>query len=573
MKASMAILLLALAPMAGVAQDPRALPDLPRDVEDRIREMRSDPEALHRTGPVTIPSDSTVGSDLVVDGGTLTLNGHARGDVLVLHGDLALGAGARVDGDVLVVGGEIRGIESATVGGTLLAYGPAGQRDARREARRDDDDRDDDDDDDHGRGRRYDREGGLDLGLSVPGNYNRVEGLPIMFGPVIETGGPNRLHIAGQAIWRTQPSSSLDDEIGWQLRVDQGLFGDQLRVGGEVSSMVQAIETRGLNSTEAGLAAAIFHSDPHDYFHGEGWAARIELRPDRVPFEAGLEYRQAEHALLRVSDPWSLFRGDDDWRLQPVVAQGDVSTLALSLAMDTRDDEDEPVQGFLARVGLEHALDQDLEMPSVDLDGTVGAGLTFDDFTIARVDLRAHMPVNRSSTLNLRAFAAGTVSEMALPPQFQRGLGGIGTLPGFALFHGACGSRDNAVSLVTVDTAGANVLSDERLRPSYGCDRVLLGQLEYRGGFGFGDRDRDDDDDEWWGDWKHMDLEADWAFFVDVAQGWSFGDLTFADRVDTETMADVGFGLLFDQLGVYAALPITGDDQSLRVVARLQRRF
>jgi hypothetical protein len=38
-------------------------------------------------------------------------------------------------------------------------------------------------------------------------------------------------------------------------------------------------------------------------------------------------------------------------------------------------------------------------------------------------------------------------------------------------------------------------------------------------------------------------------------------------------MADVGIGLLFDQLGIYAALPITGDDQSLRVVARLQRRF
>ena len=63
------------------------------------------------------------------------------------------------------------------------------------------------------------------------------------------------------------------------------------------------------------------------------------------------------------------------------------------------------------------------------------------------------------------------------------------------------------------------------------------------------------------------------AFFIDVARGWAFGDMTFAERGDTETMADVGFGLLFDQAGVYAAIPITGADQSLREEVRLQHRF
>jgi hypothetical protein len=70
-----------------------------------------------------------------------------------------------------------------------------------------------------------------------------------------------------------------------------------------------------------------------------------------------------------------------------------------------------------------------------------------------------------------------------------------------------------------------------------------------------------------------VDFEADWAFFADIAQGWSYGDMTFADRRDTDTMADVGLGLLFEQLGIYAAMPVTGDDRSLRVVVRLERRF
>lgn len=581
MKAWIAALpLLLLMPSLARAQEP--LPRLPDDVQERMSDMQADPEAVRIQGPVTIPADSTVGGPLVVEGGTLDLAGRIEGDLLIVRGDLVLRPGSAVTGDVLVIGGDIEGIESATVGGTLLAYGTAttltdaDRRDRRRDER-ERDEKDEADEDGDWRHRRRDRDdGGLDLGLSIAGNYNRVEGLPVMFGPVIRSAGPNRLQLSGQAIWRTEPSSSLDEEIGYLVRIDQGLFRDQLRIGGDVAARVLPIETHGLNSTEAGLAAALFHDDLHDYYEEQGWGVHVELRPAAFPIEATLGYRQAEHGLLEVSDPWSLFDGGDDWRLQPVVAQGDLSTLSFVVALDTRDDEDEPVRGILASLGIEHALDQDLVMPSIDLDGAVGAGLTFEDFTIARLDLRMHVPVNRSSTLNLRAFAAGTIEEAVLPPQFQRAFGGVGTLPGFGLFQGSCGSRASRVFLVTVDTAGTNVLSDEPMRPAYGCDRIVLGQLEYRGGFGFDSWDGETDgdtDEEWWEEIDDVDLHPDWAFFVDVAHGWSHGNMTFATRGDTETMVDVGLGLLLDELGVYAAMPVTGDDHSLRVVARLQRRF
>lgn len=588
MRHGLAALLVLLAAGGASAQELRELPSVPREVEERMRAMQDDPGATRMTGPVRIVAGQTE-SDVVVDG-SLTLEGRIEGDLLVMGGDLLLVEGAVVTGDVLVIGGTIEGAERASIGGTLVSYGPA-THDARRADKRDRAGADRDhahgdetrDDDDHHWPHRHshdDADGGIDVGLSIAGNYNRVEGLPVMFGPVIRTAGPNRFELDAQAIWRTEPSESLDEEIGYRVRAQQGLFGGQLRLGGEVTSMVRAIERRGLNSAEAGLAAALFHSDLHDYYDEESWAVRLEFRPIDLPLDARLEYRDAEHDVLEVSDPWSLLEGDDPWRAQPVVAVGDLSTLLLGVTVDTRNDDERPMRGFLGSVTVEHALDQQLTMPDIDVGGVVAGGLPFEDFTTASIDLRGYLPVNRNSMLGVRGFAAGAIDQAALPPQFQRAVGGIGTLPGFPLFAGACGARDARVRLVrATDPVESNELSEATMLGAYGCDRVLLGQLEYRGGFDLGvdagdhEDENDDAEESHHHHWRDVDVSADWTFFVDVARGWSYGDMSFVDRGDTETMADVGLGLLFDEVGVYVAMPVTGDDQALRAVVRLKRRF
>ena len=38
-------------------------------------------------------------------------------------------------------------------------------------------------------------------------------------------------------------------------------------------------------------------------------------------------------------------------------------------------------------------------------------------------------------------------------------------------------------------------------------------------------------------------------------------------------MVDAGFGVLFGGAGVYAAVPVSGDEHELRVVVRLEQRF
>ena len=63
-----------------------------------------------------------------------------------------------------------------------------------------------------------DDENGLRLGVSIASHYNRVEGLPVMIGPVVRAGDANRLELSGQVIWRTEPSATLEDETGYRAR-------------------------------------------------------------------------------------------------------------------------------------------------------------------------------------------------------------------------------------------------------------------------------------------------------------------------------------------------------------------
>src|SRR5690606_19287984 len=108
----------------------------------------------------------------------------------------------------------------------------------------------------------------------------------------------------------------------------------------------------------------------------------------------------------------------------------------------------------------------------------------------------------------------------------------------------------------------------------YGCDRIALFQAEYRGGISVDISWADDEDeafDGWdWGfDW---DGDLTWALFFDAARGWAFEGASPAPRRDTGTLYDVGAGLLFDDgLGVYVAVPLNGDNRSLRVRSEERR--
>lgn len=533
---------------------------LPRAVEARITAIAEDPDTRTITGEATL-SESIEG-DVVVFTGPLILSGRISGELIVVNGNVDFREGGAVAGDVTLVGGDATGLENADIGGTVTMYGegfglfPGSEkvftvnREHRRVYRED-----------------YRRDWGhSSFTVRTGWNYNRVEGLPVHFGPVIETAGRSPTRFEALAIWRTEVSSPWEtDELGYALRAEQFFGGRRdFRIGASLQSAIEPIETWQLNKAEASLATFVLHEDYRDYYKREGWSAYVRWAPRASGLSATVEYLDEDHSSEAARDPWTIFDNSDQWRPQPLVAEGNLRSLRGTLEFDRRDDEDFPASGFLLRGQLTHGLRGDLVMPAVV--GDQGASVAFDDnFTTGLIDARLYRLVGRGATLSFRLVGAGSFNQASLPPQFQHAFGGSGSLPGYSSFSADCGARTNAVSR---DDGSAEVFF-----PYYGCDRMALFSAEYRGGFDFhwgGFDVWDEEDDDW--DWD-VSGSPNWIVFFDAARGWANEGSQSRGAQDTETLYDVGAGILLGDVGLYAAAPLNGEDRGLRFFVRLGPRF
>ena len=532
---------------------------LPRAIAARVLAFYRDSATTRLSGDTRI--DAARAGNLAVLDGTLTIAAPVDGSVLVLNGDVAFEPGGSVSGDLTIVGGELRSGLDAPIDGTLIAYG-GGEDDVAVS--------DDDDDDDDGwrrRGRRTDERdhrvhiGGADLKVDVRESYNRVEGLPLQVGPVIETNARNPLRIEATAVLRTEDGSTPQVErVGYAATIEQFLGGRrELGVGASVFSVVSPVESWQMSDAEASLATFLFHFDPRDHYERTGWGAHLRYEPGDLPLDLRVEYRDQEFATVGAGDPWTVF--GDGWRLQPLVAEGDLRSLAARATVDLRDDDDEPTSGWYFDARVRRGVDGSLEVPPrYDETLALRAPLVFDAaFTTGMLDVRHYARVGTEGVLALRAIGGGSLTAEALAPQFQHTFGGPRALGGFAFREADCGARAETVRV----QYGARTPS---FHPTYGCDRFAVVQAEYRGGFDFG-FDMLEISDHWDGDY-----DAGWTVFVEGGRGWAY-DTALTERSSTETLADAGIGLFLGDLGLYVAVPVTGEDHDARFFARLGRRF
>jgi hypothetical protein len=140
-------------------------------------------------------------------------------------------------------------------------------------------------------------------------------------------------------------------------------------------------------------------------------------------------------------------------------------------------------------------------------------------------------------------------------------MGGAGAMPGYSTFSIDCGAR----SISTLR-------DDNVFFPYYGCDRAAMFSAEYRGGFDFhfGGLNSWDEDDDW--NWD-LDASPNWIVFFDAARGWAHDESKLRGAADTDWLYDVGAGLLLGDFGIYAAVPLTGEDRDMRFFIRLGARF
>lgn len=563
--------LLVVAPLGAQEQQVEDV-DLPRGVAEEIISFFNRPETVRFHGRAEIPAGRVVVGDVAVLGGPLLLAGEVEGDVVVVNGNLQIAPGGRISGDATVLGGRADAAQTA-IGGQLtvfdepLRYVRDGSGITYDEGR-------------WARWRHHRRTKRSYFSVRVESNYNRVEGLPVLFGPVFQTRSAHPFRMDALAVWKSESGIRIaPDEMGYMVRAEQR-FGprDRFSIGATAHSLVEPIESSGFSHSEASLAAFLLHQDFRDYYGREGISAFARFDDEDARVSAAAEYRYENHSFVPVASPWTIKRNDSPWRPTPLVGEGRLHTVSGSLVLDGRNDAADPTDGWYlearARAGVGGDLTiSEYRLPDPGPETVVSETRPSEStFRSGYLDFRRYARLGPDADIKIRGVLAGSLDGEPLPPQFQHALGGEGSMPGFPVFGLDCGARANLYSVLRPE---GETLVRRNAYAGYGCDRVALFQAEYRGTFSFDLGVGSDDWDDDWSWYPLVDLTPSWSVFFDAGRGWSLsepGSPAFLGP-DTETLMDVGLGLLLGDVGLYWAWPLNGDERDVNFFLRIDHRF
>ena len=533
----------------------------PPDVVAELLAFYNDSTTTRMQGDVSFPAGSAFAGRLALFRGALRLAGRVRGDVVVINATLYLLPGADVEGDVLVVGGRlIRSPEARHVGRERVVWdaAPVLRSDqgtlVLRERRRP-------------LGELAEARTSFQTGrvrttllLATGGTYNRVEGLPIVFGPTFEL-RPSRRSVARldlRGLLRTAGEGSRLGDFGFGARAE--LRFPAGGVAGRVYSEVAPFEDQPLSASENGWSAFLLQRDYRDYFERRGGGGAAWVQPTRS-LRVELSIRRDHERSVRATDPWSLLRNSDRWRRNPLSDDGHFFTTGAQVDLDTRNDREQPSTGWMLRARYEHSTSDDvapLALPEVVRPPLpTGGGYAFDRLTL---DLRRYSRLTPGLRVTARLRADGWIGGDRLPVQRRVSLGGPDLMPGYQFRAFTCAPR------------GFQDPSEPAL-----CDRSIVAQVEVRTrlGLNLGYRMRER---ETGGAGRFIGLEeADLVFLGDAGKAWLAGDGPGQVPVNRspslrEWKVDVGVGLDAGAIGAYLAKSLS-EGEPVRFLVRLQRRF
>ncbi len=583
MRCALALLVVANVPTGAAAQSrPRAnsdrtqrLGNLPREIAVEAAAVWNARATRRVRGDFTLAANDTVLGDVAVLSGRVELAGTVTGQVMAINSSVLLLPSGRVRGGLTVIGGRLEAPDRPAVDGDIrvwaarLRYAQAGDSLAgdslvadvesefaarwsrwRRNA----------DDDTH-----------AELFVTTAHAYNRVEGLPIYFGPRFRAvNGNTRFNGQLYGIFRTGDGLRWEREnLGHRamLEVQQGTRAG-IRVGGRLFDDVDAVEQWQLTDNEIGLSTFLFTRDYRDYWLRHGAAGYVSLFHGHGT-ELRAEYGEERWSSRRARDVWSIFNNDDVWRANPAADEGVMRIASLTGRLDTRNDPQVPRSGWLLSAQLERGTGTLTQaLPTRPNPSTAPVA-----YTRGLLDLRRYNRLAPGAQLNLRAVLGGWLDGDALPAQRRLSVSGIDALPGFD-FRRTSGENDVGTCSQLPDAEYVTLG-----RPAL-CERMLLLQAEWKGDFRirlFGDRD-------WFGDrrWttSHFSADGSWVLFANSGRGWlvtgtqtplHYGKSRIPDIGSWRT--DIGGGFDFGDFGVYVAEAVSKSGLTPNFYVRLGRRF
>jgi hypothetical protein len=537
----------------------------PAEVVAELIEFYNDSSTTRMQGDVTLPAGTRFEGKLALYRGSLRVAGRVAGPIAVANGTLYLLPGAAVEGEILVVGGRLLRSEQVEHLGPERVYWDAAPivrgsdglltlRERRRPLG------------EIATARTTFQAGRVrtTLSLTTGGTYNRIEGLPILFGPLFEfrPSGGTYARIDLRGILRTAgESTDLRSDFGYMARADLRFAGrTEFGVGGRLYSEVEPIEDQPLSKGESGWSAFLLQRDYRDFYEREGVSGLAYVQPTRsLRVELSLS-RDAQRS-VRAADPWSLLRNSDRWRRNPLIDDGHYFTTGLQLDFDTRNDTDRPSTGWLIRSRFEHLTSDDIAPVALPVvvrpSPPTGGGYATDRLSL---DVRRYSRLTPGLRVNARLRADGWIAGDRLPIQRRVSLGGPDLLPGFDFREFPCSPR------------GFSDPSNPAL-----CDRMIATQVEVRTrlGLNLGYRWPDREGNR---RGRFIGIEeADLVFFSDAGKAWLAGGGPGQVPVNRlpvlrEWSLDMGVGLDAGEIGAYLAKSVSSREP-VKFIVRLHRRF
>jgi hypothetical protein len=196
--------------------------------------------------------------------------------------------------------------------------------------------------------------------LATGGTYDRIEGLPIVFGPTFEL-RPSRATAARldlRGILRTAPEGArLSSDLGYGARAEFRFPGGG--VAGRLYSDLAPFEDQPLSVGENGWSAFLLQRDYRDWYERTGGGGQAWIQPT-PSLRVELSLRRDHERSVRAVDPWSLFRNSDRWRRNPLSDDGHYFTTGVQVDLDTRNDHEAPTTGWFLRGLFEHSTSDDI---------------------------------------------------------------------------------------------------------------------------------------------------------------------------------------------------------------------
>jgi len=541
---------------------------VPRQLAEEIAARWNGPAAIRAADRLEIGAAQTVQGNVDVRVGPLFVAGHVAGDVLAIDSDVLLSPNATIDGDLIVIGGDVEGRDRAHVAGDVriyrepMSYRVSGDSLLPEEAQNENDPwawR-------RALQRHWNGNWSNPIRIATSGPYNRVEGLPFEVGPTVnEVRSWGSVRVDAAAVLRTGSTFRQNGDVGHDVRaqIRSGHHGG-VGFGAEAFNVVSGVEPWQLSDLEVGMASFLARRDYRDYYqrHGGLVSATGYLNAHS---SLTASYGQERWSSRVVADPFTLFHAAGIWRPNPQMDAGLYHMVRGAFLFDTRTDPDEPWSGWYVQANAEHGVGTTTSFAPASTRITPALPAR-QQYSRALMDLRRYNRLSPASQVNLRVVLGGWIGGDQLPLERRLSVDGPGVLPGF-----------DFRSPMSADVGTCTNLGLVAGQPTE-CERIALGQIEYRGDLHFDLGPTWDAGGPRWHHAGHSD--AVWVLFADAGRGWQVHAPGSPFNLSANALpslstfrSDAGLGLDFGVLGLYAAKALSDGGQPVNFFVRLQHRF